>query len=421
MPAAPVAPAPSAPKPTAPATPAPLPKSSSSAPPAKPVAPIERDPKEFASDGNDELDQLDALERGIAPPPKPEKKEEPAKTEEPKPKPGEKPALKPGEKPAEPGQDTEPKGLPALRRAYEETKSKLKELEPQAQKAAALEAKLKELETAGTPELATLQERLKSAEARRDELEKEIHFVDYSKSKEFKEKFEQPYIDAWADAQADLAEFTVELADGNTRKATTDDLLRLANMTKAQARVEANKMFGDFADDVLAHRNKLVDLSRAQTKALTDARAVADERAKTIASQREQNQKQTLKLWSETNDAVAKKYPAMFSKQEGDEDGNSMLEKGLKFADKLFSPSEDNKFTSQDEAIRAHAIMRHKIANHDRLALWLKKARTEIETLKKVVADYEASEPNGGTGGAPRRGAASELDDAMAELDRLDQ
>ena len=106
-----------------------------------------------------------------------------------------------------------------------------------------------------------LRKKHEAAEARARALDEEMRFIDYTKSSEFQDKYQKPYTNAWTRAEADLRELTVALEDGNSRPATVQDLLLLANTPLGEARKLASAMFGDAADDVMAHRRIVRELS----------------------------------------------------------------------------------------------------------------------------------------------------------------
>lgn len=374
-----------------------------------------------------DLDALDAAEEarssGQKPPVKPAAK--PPEGEKP-PDDGQagKTGAKPGEKPPEAGAvepPPEPKGLAGVRAAYDGLKKKVaEEFTPKIQQ---LEAKVKELETANPPEVKALQTRLEAAEKRRDELEQEIVYVNYAQSKEYKEQYEKPYFDAWADARADLAELTVETDGGQVRRATDDDLILLAQLPMGEARKKANAMFGDSADDVMAHRRKIIDLAKAQSKALEDAKTKSKERSSTTEADRRATAEKRSKLWTESNQAIVQKWPAVFGEVAEDKDGNALLAKSTAMVDKIYNPTAENKPANDEEAVRLHAVIYQKARNHDRLKLWLNRANAKVKELEKALADFEASAPNGGLGGrGGKTGAApGSMEDANAELDALDK
>lgn len=449
------------------APPAPAPKpAASAAPPSDgiPPQPIEK-PIDFDKDIDDDLAAIDEDETGKRPAQRQQKPEV-----KPEVKPPAKPAAKPQSKPEdqepepddkkdEPGDEDPDKELgdsqkakdgktdepvkpikaADLRTAYEGLKKKVKEeFEP---KVAKLEARIKELETSGPEATKPILEELEAKKKRLDELESRIKFTDYKESTEFKEKYEKPYLEAWKKAVADLSELTVQTEDGGTRVATTQDLLHLANLPLGEARSQARALFGDAADDVMAHRRAIRELSAAQTKALEDAKNNASEHEKKLASQRQIESQQIAKAWDETNKALAEKYPKWFAETEGDTEGNELLRKGFSVADlhflgakgltpaqiellppKLRDEIKANGDLSIQGRIHLDALLRNKIASHSRLALNLKKATARIQELEKSLAEYEGSEPPATRGsGKPAKPALDPMQEAEAELEAINR
>ena len=424
MPAAPSAPAAPA---AAPSAPAPAPATPpASAPPPAPASdkPTERGPEP------DWLADIEGLDPD-RPPPKPSGKktpEEPAKpgdVEPPKPdeKAPDKPAVKPDEPPAKPVKAAE------LRAAYDNLKKEKREvLEPKIQQ---LEAKLKELESRQPEDTKPLLEKMTAAEKRAAELEQHIQFVDYKKSREFQEKYEQPYAEAWSKAVADFGQLTVRVpgpvdeATGEpthtTRSATADDLIYLANLPLSQMDDQAEAMFGKSAPRVIRHVERVRDLSDAQNKALADAQLKTGEWTKARQLKMQQSQQEQHGLWTQYNKEIAERFPSMFGPVEGDTEGNELLAKGFAMADRLFAPPANAQPQTPQERIQFHALLRHKIANHDRLVRRLKTTQTELAEAKEALAAYEQSDPPAGKGGGPKpapKGFMEEVDEELRKLDR---
>ena len=119
--------------------------------------------------------------------------------------------------------------------------------------------------------------------------------------------------------------------------------------------------------------------------------------------------------------ARADRFPKMFAPVEGDTEGNELLAKGFAAADRLFAPTKDSAFKTPEERIQFHALLRNKIANHDRLALRLKTMQAELAEAKESLAAYEKSEPPAGKGGSARpvnKTFEQEVDEELAKLDR---
>lgn len=417
------------------------------APPAAPVAPAkpatppaapppQNDAAIFDKEIDDDLAAMDDS-RPVTPPPK-----SPDKPPAQPVKPAEKPA---GEKPDEkaaseqtPAEPVRPVKAADLRNAYEGLKKKVREeFEP---KIVRLQQQIEEFQKKASTEVEPVTKKLQAAEKRLEELESEIKYVNYQKSAEFRDKYEKPYQEAWAKAISDLAELSVPGEDG-PRQATQADLLQIANLPLGEARKLAREMFGDSADDVMAHRRIIRDLSEAQRQALDTARKSAGEREKQIAEQSQAAHAQTIKLWQGANDELAKKYPHWFSPKEGDNDGNTLLNKGFALADLHFIGIKDltpeqvemlparfqeaiktrGDLTIQDR-VALDALIRNKVASHDRLALRLKSANAKIAELEGELAEFKKSEPPGGKAGeGGGKTGTSPMEEADAELERIDR
>jgi len=433
MPAAPAAPPAAAPAAPTPAAPSP--------------SPALRQPEVPESEWLDEVGtDLEAMDRGEAvpergayvPPEKREKKPADDAPPQPDPKVVKKPdaPFKPEDKaPIDEAKMT----VPQLRKNRDELKARIaKELEPEIQK---LRTQVSELEKRAPADVKPFEEKLTTAQKRIADQEALIQYLNYEKSQDFTDKYATPYREAWGKALTDLAEFEVELSDGQTRKGTQHDLMRLAGMTLGEARKEANRMFGDSADDVMFHVREVRRLADAQDKALKDAQTnatkFADENKTRAAEQsrlREQN-------WQTNNQSLAEKYPKWFAPDPEDTEGNSLLKKGFAVADLLFAPTtlddaarqllpksfltdlEANKGRlSPGAETKLHAMIRNKAAGFDRLALRVKSLSKELEEANAKLAQYEQSEPGTGgdapTGGGPGGDYQAEYE---AEIDKLDK
>lgn len=347
-----------------------------------------------------------------APPPKPEATDE-LEGDEPT-APVEEPATEPEPKPEEskPG-ETKPEGkLKSPWKLLDQFKERLKAVE---QENLALRAKVPDEKTAGT-----LTKRLEAAEKRAAELEDEIRYVSYAKSQEFVDKYQKPYEEAWTKANAELSELDVLSEDGTaTRKATAQDLLALANMPLGEARKIANQMFGDAADDVMAHRRRVRELSDAQGKALEDARKSGAERQQQAQAMAKTLADEVSRHWQRFNAEDAEKYDFLKPK---DEDGewNERLEKATILVDKAFAESpHDPRLTAEQRAaiVRRHAAVRSRAIAYSSLKLENKRLRDQLAAKDKELAGFAASAPNGGNG----KGKAAEQPQPANPMERAKQ
>ena len=370
-----------APPSPAPPAAAPAPAPTAAAPPAKPVSPMERARQSMrATAVQADLEAPDPI--------KTIKQPEPPKPTEIKPEPPKSAEAKAPEKPAE---TTPPEAKPT----DDKKASPWKLLDQFKTRVATLEREL--LETKAKVPDETTSKRFEAAQKRATELEEEIRYVNYAKSQEFAEKYQKPYEEAWAKAIGDLTELQVTLEDGTSRKADAKDLLMLANMPLGQARTVANQMFGDAADDVMAHRRRVIDLSDAQNKALTEARKAGDERQqKAVAAHAE-----VAKLWGKFIAEDADKLDWLKPK-EGDDEHNAKLEKAMNLVDGSFAQSAtDPKLTPEQraEVVRKHAAVRNRAIAYSTLRLELTRLKKQLDEKDKELKQYQASAPTNGTAG----------------------
>lgn len=335
---------------------------------------------------------------------------------------------KPGDKPATP---------PAAEGGKDKKVSPWRLVDEWKARASQAEARVAELSKAITPEAQEQQkaatERLQRTETRLKELEDEMRFIDYSKSAEFRDKYQAPYEAAWNRAMNDLGEVTVEHPQtGEIRQFTPDDLLALVNLKLPEAKALAKQLAPDFVDDLMQHRNKCRELFDAQSAALNDAKTKGGEReqqrAATIKQLREQlgtGIRQTFQAAKAeiTTDATMGKY---FQPTEGDEEGNSRLEKGFKLAEAAFAQSPlDPSITPEERAARVkrHAAVIHRAAAFGRLTYQLENVTAERDALKKELDQFKGSTPpdGGGRGGQPAGNGAARgtaRDRLHAELEK---
>jgi hypothetical protein len=414
--------------------------------PAQPAA--ERSPTEWMGDTEQDFADMDA---GKAP----EKPAKPVKqAEKPPEKPAEKPEaklddeVKPPEKPTVQQPEVKPVKAAELRAAYDGLKKRVKEeYEPQLQ---SLKAKIQEYESKKPEDTAPVIARLKSLEERNAALEKQIAYVDYQESTDFKDKYANPYKEAWTEAVAEFRELNVRLPDGEddmgnpkfkVRPADENDLLQLANMKLADMDDTAQKMFGASYSRAIGHIQNLKKLSTAQSKALEEAKTKATE-WKSQRNMEFQNKAQTLaKTWTETNKTLQDKFPKAFNVEEGNSDDKIGHTKGFALADLMFlggqalTPEQvealptgfketvkSQQPLSETQKVQLHALARLKMANHDRKVIALKKSNERIAELEKSLADYEKSEPAAGKAGSSATvGGKDWMETAEDELRALDK
>jgi len=282
-----------------------------------------------------------------------------------------------------------------------------------------LEAELSELKTKTTNiDTKALSERADKLAARNKELEEEIRYVNYSKSQEFRDKFETPYSNAWKRAMQDLSEVRITDSAGNEREVTGNDILEIVNMPLAKAREVSRAVFGDFADDVMQHRKEIKRLFDEQSQALADARKNGEAREK---ERNEQFSKITGEIdgyikdhWQKANDEAHADpvYGAHFTPIEGDAEGNQRLAKGFELVDRAFAENpKDPRLNAEQRLaiIKRHAAVRNRAAAFGRLRWQNDQQKAQIAELQKKLAQFEGTTPpaGGSNGGAPSSAGSS--------------
>lgn len=368
----------------APPTPAVAPASTPSAAPSTP-----------ASNGGNAFQEIDAL-FADAPPeePKPAAPAEPTAVKPTQAKPGEKPTEKPAQKPAEKPQDKKPdekkqgdefKGAAQLRKAYEDSKAEIARLNK------LLEEKSKPVED---PEKLTLKQQYEELQKRHQETDGELRFVRYEKSQEYRDKYEKPMHKALADAEGEISELMLTDGEGSERKATIQDFAALVDMPLQKAITQAKAWFGDAATEVLAHRRKVVDLSKSAKEAIEDYKKRGSELEKQKTAETEKQHAQIASTWENLNKQLRTNKADLFGPAEGDDEGNSLLEKWTNFTDLALNPRSE---LPTEKRIQFLALVRNKAAAFDREVHRSKQKDSKIAALEKELQEFKASVPGNGT------------------------
>jgi hypothetical protein len=247
-------------------------------------------------------------------------------------------------------------------------------------------------------------DKITTLEARNQELENEIRFTNYEKSKEYQEQYNKPYMEAWDRAVGELNELTITDANGHVRQAGAKDLLILAKMPLGEAREYAEAKFGKAADDVMAHRRVVRELANKQHKALEEARSNGGEREKQQNLERETkeraNSEKIAKEWHSINAEARSKYEFL-KPVEGQQERNEKLEKAIKFVDDSLNLNLSQAKTEQErqDILRRHSALRNRAIGFSVLKHENKSLKAEIEDLKKSLAEFQTSEPTAGEQG----------------------
>jgi len=372
------APAPAAPEPPAPAAPA--------APAA--VAP------EAAKPPVDDLFNLDKFTaKKDEPAPAPAKQDAPAKSE--------------------------PASLKQFREQYEMTKKERDDL-------ASRVAELERAKSEGTKreiEEATkaLKAEMDSIRKNADELDTEVRYLNYTRSGEYKQKYEAPLREAWQTALGDIEGIRVTDADGTERDASHEDIMAILNVPVAKAAIIAQEMFGAAAPEIMAHRRRILDLTQARDKSIAEWKEKGSQREVEQKKQLESRQSRSRELFDSQFTEFEKSHNQLFGREDGDEEGNKLLDESdrlIKIALKGEGIDADMGYDDKVDLItKAQAQVALRARAYGRERLRVIRLQQKVAELEKKVGKVRSSEPGQGEGtSTATRVAPRNAEDAIDEL-----
>lgn len=300
-------------------------------------------------------------------------------------------------------------------------------------KAKTLEAEVADLKSRIAPEtdFKALQERLNKAESDLAEKEEFVRLHNYQQSEEYRDKYQKPYEAAWQKAAKTLSEISItDPGTGTERVATVNDMELLVNAPLGQARKLATEVFGDFANDAMAMREKILGLYEAQQEAIQTAKKTGAEREKTQSLERQQSMaklaKEVSDLWSKANQEVLadEKYGSFFKPREGDDEWNGWLAKATAYVDKAFATLRPTLPEGMDKAevIKMHAKIRQGAIAFGPLRRENARLQKQLNEWKSKYEAIAKSSPPAGQGaqrGAKPAEPARAKDRLFGELDKI--
>lgn len=352
----------------------------------------------------DTLFQDDAPETPEAPDPAPvapEPKQEPTKPAVEVPKLGDdldgllKPKPKPEEKkPAAEDETAKLKTPKALREAYdrlkverEERDKRITELEIAVQKAA---------DEGRTKAESTLQAKLDEIIKERDEYATKVNYLDYRESREFKEKYEAPYKDAWKRAAEEIDGLEITVGDV-TRPAKTEDLVQIFNLPTAQARLRAKELFPDAAADIMRHRAEILRISQESQNAQNEWREKGSQLRASEQAEIENARKSFATEIDTRVRELAEVAPEIFG-DKFDDEAKPYVEKAQKMLDIALGRAQLPSGMTPQEIVKTRARFTGDVVARVRQfpALLLKnqKMTAELEELRAKLKDFQKSEPS---------------------------
>lgn len=308
--------------------------------------------------------------------------------------------------------------LEEFRKNYETTKKERDELA----------GKLKALETAreeGTraeikKATEAYEKKVAELEAKYNEVETRLKFTDYTRSSEYKDKFEKPLESAWREAIADISGATIELEDGTERQASVQDIQALLQMPALQAAKRANELFGAGAHAVLQHRASILSLSRARESAIKEYQEKGVEREREMSSKASQQMERVYGVFNETIKQYETGDAGLYGRPE-DPEAQQYWDKG----DRLIALAVkrqglDERLPEEEQSAvltRAQATVAARARAFGPLLHKLHKLEAEVESLRGKQGKLLKSEPGQGS---DRNADASEAEVGLIEgIDKL--
>lgn len=377
------------------ASPAPAPAPAAPEPPAPaaPAAPVAAAPESIKPP----VDDLFNLDKFTA------KKDEPA------------PAPAKQDAPAK----SEPASLKQFREQYEMTK---KERDDLASKVAELE-RAKSEGTKREIEEATkaLKAEMDSIRKNADELDTEVRYLNYTRSSDYKQKYEIPLRNAWESALRDIEGLRVTEEDGTERDVSHEDIMAILNVPTAKAAIMAQEMFGAGSTEMMFHRRKILELTQARDKSIAEWKEKGSQREVEQKKQLESRQSRSRELFDSQFTEFEKSHNQLFGREDGDEEGNKLLDESdrlIKIALKGEGIDADMGYDDKVDLItKAQAQVALRARAYGRERLRVIRLQQKVAELEKKVGKVRSSEPGQGEGtSTATRVAPRNAEDAIDEL-----
>jgi hypothetical protein len=319
----------------------------------------------------------------------------------------------------EPAAKNEPASLKQFREQYEMTKkerddfaAKVSELER-----AKSEGTRKEVEEATKALKAEMDSIRKNAE----ELDTEVRYLNYTRSTEYKQKYETPLREAWQTALGDIEGIRVTDEDGTERDANHQDIMALLNVPVAKAAIIAQETFGPAAPEIMAHRRRLIELTQARDKSIAEWKEKGAQREVEKSKQLESRQTRSRDLFESQFADYEKTHAQLFGREEGDEDGNKLLDESdrlVRIALKGEGIDADMGYDDKVDLItKAQAQVALRARAYGRERLRVIRLQQKVAELEKKVGKVRSSEPGQGEGtSTATRVSPKNAEDAIDEL-----
>ena len=254
-----------------------------------------------------------------------------------------------------------------------------------------------------------------------EELDTEVRYLNYTRSGEYKQKYETPLREAWQTALGDIDGIRVTDADGTERDANHHDIMAILNVPVAKAAIIAQEMFGAAAPEIMTHRRRLLELTQSRDKSIAEWKEKGSQREVERSKQVEGRQSRSRELFESQFSDYEKSHPQLFGREEGDDDGNKLLDESdrlIRIALKGEGVDADMGYEDKVDLItKAQAQVALRARAYGRERLRVIRLQQKVAELEKKVGKVRSSEPGQGEGtSTATRMAPKNAEDAIDEL-----
>lgn len=268
-----------------------------------------------------------------------------------------------------------------------------------------LATKLQELEARGAvpPDVAKIQEDYQRLQKQVADYQQRVARTDYSQSKEYEEKYKQPYQQAYLRGRSATQALTVREtdADGNVtpRPGTPADFDRLYEMSDSDADAASEAMFGPSARRVIGLRDQAKERAESAYNAIQENTAKFSQERQAGQAQLAQRRLALQGLWKKVNDDLHSKHAQWFAEREGDNEWNQALAKGREIVQQRFGPAYAQLSPEQRVVLDAQVFNRAAAFTPMRTAI--SKLESKLTEANKTIEQLRGSGP-----GKPAAGTA---------------
>ena len=254
-----------------------------------------------------------------------------------------------------------------------------------------------------------------------EELDTEVRYLNYTRSGEYKQKYETPLREAWQTALGDIDGIRVTDSDGTERDANHHDIMAILNVPVAKAAIIAQEMFGAAAPEIMTHRRRLLELTQSRDKSIAEWKEKGSQREVERSKQVEGRQSRSRELFESQFSDYEKSHPQLFGREEGDDDGNKLLDESdrlIRIALKGEGVDADMGYEDKVDLItKAQAQVALRARAYGRERLRVIRLQQKVAELEKKVGKVRSSEPGQGEGtSTAARAVPKSAEDAIDEL-----